>query len=496
MSASDLRHGKVNVVWALVLFGFGACQAVADIEDRWLVTSSTGGATAQGGDAWAGAEAAASSVGTPGSGGVDSPATSTAGGSTQVAMAGGAAGATRDGNVPSAGHAGSLGGGGTDVPGGGVAASPSDGRSGATSAGFAGSAGVSGASSGGSSIAASSGGADPGVAGTTGAIAGGNSCVSPGTEDCTDSVDNDCNGMVDCADPSCHDAGYACVSVPSGWRGPVAVWEGNPGTAPAACPAGLEIALESVFSGLEVPDSDCRCTCGAATEQACGPAQIELFSNSVCENQCASASAASGDCGTIENGSRCGATFSAWSAAPIPTGGNCEPQVVATLPDATWNTELKACGAVQSAEAGGCEDPLDRCVPAAELSTPYGSERCVYQYGVPPTDGCPAAYPRGPSILYSDIEDTRQCTGCTCGSPTGGTCTGTIAIHERARCDGTPQTYTLGLGCQLLSLPTSTATTISADFVVSEPGICSVQSQGELTGNVSGTQPLTLCCAS
>src|SRR5580698_10770098 len=35
-------------------------------------------------------------------------------------------------------------------------------------------------------------------------------------ENCTDGIDNDGNGLVDCADPACQPA-YTCVTAPAGW---------------------------------------------------------------------------------------------------------------------------------------------------------------------------------------------------------------------------------------------------------------------------------------
>src|SRR5580658_7572719 len=41
-------------------------------------------------------------------------------------------------------------------------------------------------------------------------------------EDCANGMDDDCNGLADCADPACQSAGYACETpAPTGWSGPV-----------------------------------------------------------------------------------------------------------------------------------------------------------------------------------------------------------------------------------------------------------------------------------
>ena len=43
-------------------------------------------------------------------------------------------------------------------------------------------------------------------------------CKATGPEKCTNGVDDDCNGLTDCADPACQTQGYACAApAPGGW---------------------------------------------------------------------------------------------------------------------------------------------------------------------------------------------------------------------------------------------------------------------------------------
>ncbi|MGA7121295.1 MAG: hypothetical protein WBY94_14420, partial [Polyangiaceae bacterium] len=59
------------------------------------------------------------------------------------------------------------------------------------------------------------------------------------TENCTNGIDDNCDGLVDCAEPSCQTAGYACVgAAPAGWSGPDLFWTGAAGATAPACPAG------------------------------------------------------------------------------------------------------------------------------------------------------------------------------------------------------------------------------------------------------------------
>lgn len=346
----------------------------------------------------------------------------------------------------------------------------------------------------------SQGGGSWGSGGTGGNVSSGgftntSACVAGGTENCTDGIDNNCDGLIDCADSTCRSAGYQCVAVPPGWVGPVAIWQGSPGSAPQNCAAGLQVALDSVYRDLSVPSSACGCDCGSATSQTCGSATVTFYSNNVCGDECGNAEVSASQCGTVVNSGTCGATFTASTISPVPTGGNCAPQVTSTIPQATWNTELFACAATNSTVAGGCSGASDRCLIAPNPGAPYRTALCVYKVEDPPAASCPAGYANGPSVFYSGMSDTRVCSGCTCGVPTGGTCSGTITVYYRPRCEGTPLSFTIGQGCQNINLESGTANTIVGDFTVTKAGACATGSDAVLSGNVQGTGAVTVCCA-
>jgi hypothetical protein len=320
-------------------------------------------------------------------------------------------------------------------------------------------------------------------------------CVVGNPENCTDGIDNNCDGLIDCADSTCRSAGYECIAVPPGWLGPVAIWQGSPGLAPQNCAAGLQVAMESVYRDLNVPSSACSCACASATSQNCGSATVTFYSNNVCGDECGRAEVSASQCGTVVNGGTCGATFTASAIAPIPNGGSCTPQVVSSIPKATWNTELLACAAANSAGAGGCNESNSRCLIAPNPGAPYQTARCVYKVADPPVTSCPADYTKGPSVFYAGMSDTRVCSGCTCGTPTGGTCSGTISVYYRPRCEGTPLSFTIGQDCQEVNLVSGTASTIVGDFKVNKAGTCTTGSDAMLSGNVQGTGAVTVCCA-
>ena len=57
---------------------------------------------------------------------------------------------------------------------------------------------------------------------------------------CTDTVDNDCNGLIDCADPACVTASTCCVANPSPADG--TIWANSPDTLYRVDPATFAVA--------------------------------------------------------------------------------------------------------------------------------------------------------------------------------------------------------------------------------------------------------------
>src|ERR1700722_14224121 len=76
-----------------------------------------------------------------------------------------------------------------------------------------------------------------------------------------------------------------CVdAVPSGWSGPVALFDQN-GTAPS-CPPSFPTEAYNGMAGLTAPAAVCGCTCPAATGAECGSAGIEFFQDPGCATAC------------------------------------------------------------------------------------------------------------------------------------------------------------------------------------------------------------------
>ena len=321
-------------------------------------------------------------------------------------------------------------------------------------------------------------------------------CVpTSSTENCTNGIDDNCDGLVDCAQPSCQMAGYACEgSPPAGWSGPDLFWTGAAGTTAPPCPAGYQ-AMNG-YAGPTGSNDSCACTC-VATGQTC-TATVALHSDMACSVNPACRSVTvtatgTGACTPIPATSNCGSlgSFNVDAGVPTPSVGTCTPQVTKTPGSAEgWTSAARVCTAIADAP-GGCVAAGQQCV--LEGPSAFGAAICVHQSG---DVSCPAGYPTK-SVIYGGETDMRGCGPCTCSSKTtGGSCAGTISVWGdlAGSCTGAaPGTYTLGTTCGTYNGAGNNPGYAQGNFTVT-PGTCTVVTQPTPTGSVIGTGPVTVCC--
>jgi hypothetical protein len=333
--------------------------------------------------------------------------------------------------------------------------------------------------------------ADAGAPRDTGAADVGPACVPTGPERCDDGIDNDCNGKVDCADPAC--GAYACVPpVPSGWQGPVALGEVPTGTTLAACPTEYK-TLADVHAGLTAPAAACGCACGASGQQCSATGTFhgdQTCSGSACATVTPSPS---GACTAVPvNNCGSGGSFD-FTAAPTPSGGSCRATVTTTVPPAGWTEAARLCAYAGAADGAGCSD-ADVCIALPGAS--YGAKACVYSTADPPPSACPAGYVSAPpAVFYADVADTRACGACSCGGPTGGSCSGTVSLFGGTGCTGATgsATASVGTSCQSYSGLSPTPGSVEAHYTVTA-GSCAVSAAPQPTGTAAGSSPTTVCC--
>lgn len=322
-------------------------------------------------------------------------------------------------------------------------------------------------------------------------------CVpTSSTEICTNGIDDNCDGLVDCAELSCQMAGYACVgSPPAGWSGPDLFWTGSAGATAPACPAGYQSM--NGYSGPTGTNGSCACTC-VATGQAC-TATVTFHTdqtcavNPACRSVTVMTMSGNGACTPITPTSNCGpdGSFAVAGGVPAPSVGTCTPQVTKTSGSAEgWTSAARVCTAIADVP-GGCAAGGQQCV--LESPSTFGAAICVHQSG---DASCPAGYPTK-SVIYGGETDMRGCGPCTCSSkPTGGSCAGTISIWGdlAGGCSGAAaDTYTLGATCSAYAGASNNPAYAQGNFTVT-PGTCTVVTQPTPTGAVIATGPTTVCC--
>src|SRR5262249_4465649 len=98
-------------------------------------------------------------------------------------------------------------------------------------------------------------------------------------------------------------------------------------------------------------------------------------------------------------------------------------------------------------------------------------------------------------VFFSDKGDTRGCSTCTCGTPTGQTCMATWSLYSDSTdppsCQTLEATVTSG-ACVAQSLP-NLITSVRISVTTPTGGSCPAN-PGSPTGSLTGKGPTTLCC--
>lgn len=282
---------------------------------------------------------------------------------------------------------------------------------------------------------------------------------------------------------------------PGGWVGPLALWEaGGAATPPECAEAGgfpTEIATGGV--GLSGAGPLCpTCSCNAPKGVACQIGSATFFADTACSTPGGTLNVALGICQAFvtlqfDPGSV------RWATAPA-AGGACVPKQSANpiFPPLTWDTQVRACGDASSAGAG-CGAGL--CVPRP--APPFEDVLCVYQAGDIP---CPPGAYNDRTVFFATATDTRACSGCDCGSPTGTSCVGTMKLYTDTVCSA--EEVILSSVSQCAQLPPDTTTppppylsqrSMRYTGTPSSTGSCaSIPSNP--SGGVFQEDPITVCC--
>lgn len=278
-----------------------------------------------------------------------------------------------------------------------------------------------------------------------------------------------------------------CVPGAQGWKGPMAFWEGEAGAldAPPDCPSGYA-KPKDLHRELIAPASACKCTCTAQDQVCDGSATLRIFSDKSCATACATTTLKA--CGAVS-----GCTGSQGSVSTdigAPSGGTCRA-TTSKPPEPTWKYDARLC---PPSGASSCDADDEVCAPTPEY--PYLTQLCVMRVisaGSPPPN-CPADYPNPSPPLYTEVADSRDCSECSCGAVTGGSCEGKLVMSAGGSCDGKFED-TLGNGCTSFNLGAGDIhpSRVGAEYELT-PGSCSVASAPRPIGEAVPSGSVTVVC--
>jgi len=307
------------------------------------------------------------------------------------------------------------------------------------------------------------------------------------TEDCTDGLDNNCNGLADCADPACQ-AGFTCAAgAPAGWQGPVSLFEatGSPPAPSPACPSPFSTDAFDGNADPSAPVAVCACSCGVPTGLSCGPVSVSFYFDLSCNNLCAGSPIA------VTPGNSCFAGCpGAQTARAVPstaTGGTCAGQLTKSIPTFSWGAVSRGCALAQAGDSGGCSSG-SACV--AKPGSPFLGSLCVWQAG---DVACPGGAYTVKHLSFTGVDDSRDCTSCGCNAPTGVTCNVTVSTFTSGACPGSAAGTIPATGACVTAPGTSSE--VQASGSSAGAGSCAPKAVSP-TGSVTPTGPITACCGS
>jgi len=304
-------------------------------------------------------------------------------------------------------------------------------------------------------------------------------CVPKGPENCTNGIDDDCNGLTDCADPACSSAGYACVPpMPNGWS--FVAFE--PSSRPA-CPGGLMTKTLDVDPTDLTATAACACTCGVGSPPSCVTGNITTKAGP--DNTCAL-----GPVTYPANDGKCNTAMVAvqpfaQATPPGPTGGTCTAQTSQAVPT-TGASQGEACQG-EAAFGAGCS--------AGQVCalTPSPFAACVRHGGQIACAGG-SGYTKPHAV--GTLQDNRGCSPCTCaGAPTATCGPGTWTFYTSGNCTGTGVALTANGQCDPTNVTNNTPFASNELSATLTSASCGQPTAGPSpTGSVQLTGEDTICC--
>ncbi len=346
---------------------------------------------------------------------------------------------------------------------------------------------------------------------------GGGGGMGP-VEDCFNGVDDDQNGLADCADPACTPVTECVGAIPVGWGafGYVVLGETDPASAPM-CPSYATTSKYTGNASLMGGSWSCtQCKCDPPAGESCdlthdlnaGPVGIQAFqvfdtpnctNPTTIKNVSIPGTPPSGPwwdltctaTDTLASGAMCGSNpcnTSVFADFPTVSGGSCAAKGgTPNLSTPSWGVAATVCGNVAAMAGCGAED---KCMP--KPAAPFEGHVCVGKAG---DQTCPAVFTKK-HLYYGGLADTRGCAPCGCGDPSGSVCEITIKLHSDDACAINPPiaTFTAGSCANLTGNPRIGGREASVTQAPNGGSCTPTVSNPMPTGSLTESTPTTFCC--
>jgi hypothetical protein len=265
----------------------------------------------------------------------------------------------------------------------------------------------------------------------------------------------------DSGDPQCG-TGTCGATPPIGWFGPTVYARVLPGDLPPPCPEEWNNPGPTVLEGFTDPGpAVCGCECELSAPQTC----ISCMETAATQGACTpnyyygncpyNNTDVTDDCTNVNVLGWVG--FTSDESNYYGGGGSvCEETATEAIPPFQFDAQIATCRIPESALA--CDAGV--CIPPAPEG--FESKWCIYQQG---DIECPAGEYPNKTIFWSDVDDTRGCTNCQCGTAAEVCTERQLMIFNGPDCAGDPA------------------------FIVEPDGVC-VQATG---GSIAGTPAESGC---
>lgn len=278
---------------------------------------------------------------------------------------------------------------------------------------------------------------------------GGSSGTIGGPENCTNGLDDDNDGNIDCADAECSDK-YICLPpIPAGFTEVITIAVTPYGEQTAACADGTAPKLFYQNPAVDACDA---CTCDASGV-TCTPGQLATGTGMTCTNAKPVGPVVPGQCKQASGGS-------AMLVSAVTTNGSCVANSATAPLEPPMETTIAACS-VGGTAGGGC-GMSGTCVPGEGVA--MAEHLCIKRPG---HEVCPGDWPLAVYVFESFVDDRSGCTPCGCS----------------ASCDGG----------QYMIFPSNMTACASGGLVVDTVGAC-VPSGGSIFGSRVTMSPLVPSC--